>query len=97
MSFLQIELKMKKAEGIRWSSLEGEDEVKAKLIPKQGQSCWYKTFKRVIIVTCKMAQTVIKMVSYTVNNFLWFYCETQEIFYEVPFYCVEIANKAQEN
>ena len=36
---LQIELKMKKAEGIRWSSLEGEDEVKAKPIPKQGQSC----------------------------------------------------------
>ena len=33
---LQIELKMKKAEGIRWSSLEGEDEVKAKPIPKQG-------------------------------------------------------------
>lgn len=54
---LQIELKMKKAEGIRWSSLEGEDEVKAKPIPKQGQSCWYKTFKLVIIVTCKMAQT----------------------------------------
>lgn len=33
---LQVELKMKKAEGIRWSSLEGEDEVKAKPIPKQG-------------------------------------------------------------
>lgn len=54
---LQIELKMKKAEGIRWSSLEGEDEVKAKPIPKQGQSCWYKAFILVIIVTCKMAQT----------------------------------------
>lgn len=48
---------MKKAEGIRWSSLEGEDEVKAKPIPKQGQSCWYKNFKLVIIVTSKMAQT----------------------------------------
>ena len=54
---LQIELKMKKAEGIRWSSLEGEDEVKAKPIPKQGQSCWYKAFILVITVTCKMAQT----------------------------------------
>ena len=36
------------------------------------------------------------MVSYIVN-FLWFYCETQEIFYEMSFYCEEIANKAQEN
>ncbi|KAM7436220.1 Suppressor of G2 allele of SKP1 [Porites harrisoni] len=34
----KIELKMKKAEGIRWSSLEGEDEVKAKPIPKQEKS-----------------------------------------------------------
>ena len=54
---LQVELKMKKAEGIRWSSLEGEDEVKAKPIPKQGQSCRYKAFKLVLIVTGKMAQT----------------------------------------
>ena len=37
MLHLQIELKMKKAEGIRWSCLEGDDEIKAKPFPTKGQ------------------------------------------------------------